>query len=149
MQSAGRVWSLLTQNVDRLHQRAGSVRVIEMHGTTHEVVCMDCGQRSCRHEMQAQLAALNPDFHVGTNTSAVPGMEQARPSVGRVVESGQVRPDGDTDAAVSELASEPRSKVRRADGALALIHPGTHRAPGAGCNESRAVAWSRGKGAAA
>lgn len=42
------------QNVDRLHQSAGVRHVLEMHGTTHEVICMDCGDITCRHEMQAR-----------------------------------------------------------------------------------------------
>jgi hypothetical protein len=59
--SAGWAQSLVTQNVDRLHQKAGSRGVLELHGTTHEVVCMGCGRLSCRHEFQGTLAALNPD----------------------------------------------------------------------------------------
>jgi NAD-dependent deacetylase sirtuin 4 len=34
--------------------------VLELHGTTHRVVCMQCGDTSCRHELQERLAALNP-----------------------------------------------------------------------------------------
>ncbi len=34
---------IITQNVDRLHQKAGSKRVIELHGNLHEVRCVDCG----------------------------------------------------------------------------------------------------------
>jgi hypothetical protein len=36
--------------------------VLELHGTTHEVVCMSCGRLSCRHELQNTLADLNPEF---------------------------------------------------------------------------------------
>jgi NAD-dependent deacetylase len=36
--------TLLTQNVDRLHQRAGSQNVLELHGNLHEVRCVGCGQ---------------------------------------------------------------------------------------------------------
>ena len=52
---------IITQNVDRLHQRAGSGRVLELHGTTHEVQCLGCGALSCRHEFQRTLADLNPE----------------------------------------------------------------------------------------
>lgn len=45
---AGWARALITQNVDRLHQKAGSAPVLELHGTTHEVVCLDCGRLSCR-----------------------------------------------------------------------------------------------------
>ncbi|GBF95194.1 NAD-dependent deacetylase [Raphidocelis subcapitata] len=59
---AGWVGEVVTQNVDRLHHKAGAPaeRVLELHGTTHRVVCMACGHESCRHEVQAALAALNP-----------------------------------------------------------------------------------------
>ena len=52
---------IITQNVDRLHQRAGSGHVLELHGTTHEVQCLGCGALSCRHEFQRTLADLNPE----------------------------------------------------------------------------------------
>ncbi|MEV0677609.1 Sir2 family NAD-dependent protein deacetylase [Actinosynnema sp. NPDC050436] len=43
LERAGRVRALLTQNVDRLHQRAGSVAVVELHGSLSGTVCVDCG----------------------------------------------------------------------------------------------------------
>ncbi|MEU4806801.1 Sir2 family NAD-dependent protein deacetylase [Actinosynnema sp. NPDC023587] len=43
LERAGRVRSLLTQNVDGLHQRAGSVAVVELHGSWSGTVCVDCG----------------------------------------------------------------------------------------------------------
>ena len=53
---------LLTQNVDRLHQAAGSERVIDLHGRIDLVRCMDCEQRSPRVELQDELGRLNPDW---------------------------------------------------------------------------------------
>lgn len=38
----GEHFTLVTQNVDRLHQRAGSVRVLEVHGNIHENRCNNC-----------------------------------------------------------------------------------------------------------
>ena len=95
LQTAGRVTHLLTQNVDRLHQAAGSKDVIEMHGTTHRVVCLACRRESCRFEMQSVLKDLNPDFHTAR---AVSTMVQARPSVeaSELASEPQTRPDGDT-----------------------------------------------------
>eukprot|EP00877_Chromochloris_zofingiensis_P001230 jgi/Chrzof1/11107/Cz05g24020.t1 len=61
LQALSWVDNILTQNVDRLHHKAGSSAVLELHGTTHRVVCMQCGANSCRHEFQRQLAALNPE----------------------------------------------------------------------------------------
>jgi NAD-dependent deacetylase len=47
LEKAGKLHTLITQNIDGLHQLAGSDkdRIIEIHGTVHEVVCMSCGDR--------------------------------------------------------------------------------------------------------
>ncbi len=50
---------LLTQNVDRLHQAAGSKRVIDLHGRLDLVRCMGCGRRLSRDELQEDLSRLN------------------------------------------------------------------------------------------
>lgn len=60
--SAGLARELVTQNVDGLHQRAGSRSVTELHGTLTRVVCQDCGHRLSRRRMQASLDRLNPDW---------------------------------------------------------------------------------------
>lgn len=44
LERAGRLRAILTQNIDRLHQRAGSTRVIELHGTIFDTVCLTCGE---------------------------------------------------------------------------------------------------------
>ncbi len=44
LQSTGRISGLITQNVDTLHDQAGSHDVIELHGSLHRVLCLDCGQ---------------------------------------------------------------------------------------------------------
>jgi len=62
LQAAGRVRQLVTQNVDGLHQRAGSTQVLELHGSIHEVNCMDCGAHWPRARIQAELARDNPRF---------------------------------------------------------------------------------------
>lgn len=56
----GRVRTLVTQNVDGLHQRAGSSAPLELHGNLHGVVCLDCGRRHPRAAVQAALARDNP-----------------------------------------------------------------------------------------
>jgi NAD-dependent SIR2 family protein deacetylase len=48
--------------VDRLHQAAGSARVIDLHGRIDLVRCMDCERRSPRDEFQDELGALNTDW---------------------------------------------------------------------------------------
>lgn len=59
---AGRMAMLLTQNVDRLHQRAGSQRVIDLHGRLDQVRCLGCGDRMPRAALQARLQADNPGW---------------------------------------------------------------------------------------
>ncbi|HUA79571.1 MAG TPA: NAD-dependent protein deacetylase [Dyella sp.] len=53
---------LLTQNVDGLHQRAGSQNVVDMHGRLDTVRCMACEHRFPRHVLQQTLLALNPQW---------------------------------------------------------------------------------------
>ena len=50
---------LVTQNIDRLHQKAGHQRVIDLHGRLDQVVCMDCGEIAARADIQQWLAAHN------------------------------------------------------------------------------------------
>ncbi len=45
LQRAGRLTTLMTQNIDGLHQRSGATEVLELHGTIWEVVCLSCGSR--------------------------------------------------------------------------------------------------------
>jgi len=45
LESGGFVDAVLTQNIDGLHQQAGSDRVIELHGNHRQVACDDCGKR--------------------------------------------------------------------------------------------------------
>ncbi len=55
--------SLVTQNVDCLHRRAGSREVVELHGRLDQVVCLECGQLTGRDELQTALRERNPDFN--------------------------------------------------------------------------------------
>ena len=78
LEREGTVTGILTQNVDGLHQRAGSQRVVELHGALRRVRCLECGAVVSRDEVQRAIARLNP----------------AHPL------DGAIRPDGD--AALSE-----------------------------------------------
>ena len=62
LESRGKSALLLTQNVDRLHQAAGSTRVIDLHGRLDVVRCMDCGWECSRTRLQEQLIELNPGW---------------------------------------------------------------------------------------
>ncbi|MFD7245776.1 NAD-dependent protein deacetylase [Streptomyces massasporeus] len=58
----GLLSGVITQNVDGLHQAAGSEDVVELHGTLTRVVCLSCGAFSPRHELAARLEEANPAF---------------------------------------------------------------------------------------
>ncbi|MCW1248514.1 NAD-dependent deacetylase, partial [Pseudomonas sp. SAICEU22] len=45
---------------DALHDQAGSRHVVELHGSLHRVLCLDCGQRSERQQIQALMETENP-----------------------------------------------------------------------------------------
>ncbi|SDS82773.1 NAD-dependent protein deacetylase [Pseudomonas granadensis] len=60
LQRQGLISDLITQNVDTLHDQAGSHDVIELHGSLHRVLCLDCGQRSERDAIQQLMEQQNP-----------------------------------------------------------------------------------------
>lgn len=62
LERQGRIGLLVTQNVDGLHQRAGSTAVVDLHGRLDRVVCLDCGARTPRAVLQQRLLALNPGW---------------------------------------------------------------------------------------
>jgi len=64
LERAGRIEALVTQNVDGLHQQAGSGQVIDLHGRLDRVVCLDCGAGRSRKEFQHELLARNPGWEL-------------------------------------------------------------------------------------
>src|SRR5450830_60527 len=60
LERAGRIGRVITQNVDGLHQRAGTASLIELHGNIHTVRCLACQHRQRRADLQLQLLAANP-----------------------------------------------------------------------------------------
>ena len=69
---------LITQNVDGLHERVGTPRLVALHGRIADVVCLDCRRTGPRAGLHDELTRLNPDWH------------ERHPSV-------RIRPDGDVD----------------------------------------------------
>lgn len=61
-ESIQKISLLVTQNVDGLHQRAGSRKVLDLHGRLSEVRCLGCDAVSSRDEMQTRLETVNPDL---------------------------------------------------------------------------------------
>lgn len=59
LELAGRVDGIVTQNVDGLHLRAGSLRVVDLHGTMDTVRCLQCGQSYARSSIAARITADN------------------------------------------------------------------------------------------
>jgi len=60
LEASGRMRLLVTQNVDGLHQAAGSREVVDLHGRLDEVRCMHCAHREPRAVFQQRLEAVNP-----------------------------------------------------------------------------------------
>jgi NAD-dependent SIR2 family protein deacetylase len=90
LEAQGRVCGLVTQNVDGLHRRAGSRRLVELHGRLDHAECLSCGARVLREDLQTLLLAWN--------ASANPG--------GSFEDAAGPRPDGD--AAVRDLTRDLR-----------------------------------------
>jgi NAD-dependent SIR2 family protein deacetylase len=80
LEAAGRMSFLVTQNVDGLHEDAGSRAMCALHGRIAEVVCLGCRCITSRAALHAQLADLNP------------GWSDRHTDV-------EVRPDGDVELA--------------------------------------------------
>ncbi|HEX5862096.1 MAG TPA: NAD-dependent protein deacetylase [Nocardioides sp.] len=53
---------LITQNVDGLHEQAGSRRLVALHGRISDVTCLDCRTTTTRRALQSRLAEANPGF---------------------------------------------------------------------------------------
>jgi NAD-dependent SIR2 family protein deacetylase len=62
LQADGVVDAVITQNVDGLHQAAGALDVVELHGGLDRVVCLTCGALESRSGLEIRLSAANPDF---------------------------------------------------------------------------------------
>jgi NAD-dependent SIR2 family protein deacetylase len=58
----GLLAGIITQNVDGLHQAAGASEAIELHGSLHRVICLSCGQRTARTDLDRRLTAANPGW---------------------------------------------------------------------------------------
>lgn len=57
LEAEGVLAAVITQNIDGLHQEAGSRRVLELHGTNRSCVCLDCGAHFGSDEVQQRLEA--------------------------------------------------------------------------------------------
>ncbi|SHE25166.1 Sir2 family NAD-dependent protein deacetylase [Actinomyces glycerinitolerans] len=71
LEEAGLLTGVATQNVDRLHSRAGQRTVWELHGAYDRVVCLSCGRMISRADLDTRLTALNPDYPRETDPARV------------------------------------------------------------------------------
>ena len=78
LERSRRVQTLITQNVDGLHELAGSQDLVALHGRISDVICLDCRHRSSRRTLHETLTLLNPGFD-------------------ELHASAAVRPDGDVE----------------------------------------------------
>lgn len=62
LEQRGLLTGLITQNVDRLHEDAGSINVVDLHGRFDQVVCLSCSRRYSRKLVAGILEELNPKF---------------------------------------------------------------------------------------
>lgn len=76
LEEQGLVNGIITQNVDGLHQKAGSKSVIDLHGRLDRVTCLSCGAIESRASVHDRLTAVNPQLTLVSTT---------------------INPDGDTD----------------------------------------------------
>ncbi|HKK08630.1 MAG TPA: Sir2 family NAD-dependent protein deacetylase, partial [Gemmatimonadota bacterium] len=103
LERAGLAAGVITQNVDGLHQAAGTRRVVELHGSLDRVVCLECGGSELRADVQERLLALNPAW-----ARRLARLRDARPGAdGQLLPDGdaELRPDGDADLGGADVSS--------------------------------------------
>ena len=99
LESRGKVDTLITQNVDELHTRAGSRSVIDLHGRLSKVRCLDCDTVIERAAFQDALGEANPHWHARAT---------------------QIRADGDAEL---ELSSEEPFSVPECEACGGMLKP--------------------------
>ncbi len=114
LQQAGLVTSVITQNVDGLHQAGGAHDVNELHGSLSQVVCLGCGQQTSRGALHERLAAANQGW-VRTDATLKPDGDVDLEDVSGFVVVGCGRCDGLLKPDVVYFGETvPRDRVGRA-----------------------------------
>lgn len=88
LEKNGFVHGIVTQNVDRLHKRAGSQNVLELHGHVDDVSCLTCGKSYSRPGFHEEVRMANNDFFVAKIDP---------------VQSKDIRADGDAHLSISDF----------------------------------------------
>ena len=128
LQSAGLLRGVITQNVDGLHQAAGTRDVLELHGGLDRVRCLHCEARYPRRDVERGLAALNPDFRAeatAVNPDGDADLAEEHLDAFRVLPCPACGADGLKPAVVFFGETVPRDRVQRCfdlvDGARSLL----------------------------
>jgi NAD-dependent deacetylase len=111
LEAAGRLHAVITQNIDALHQRAGSQHVVELHGTNTEAVCLQC---AARVPIMIALGQLDAGHEVPTCAGCGGWLKPATVSFGQALPA-------DVLAAATDLASSADCFL--ALGSSLLVHP--------------------------
>ncbi len=99
LERMGLLAGTITQNVDGLHQQAGSQSVVDLHGRIDRVVCLTCSRRRSRVEYQRLLAVLNPEADHSREVDLAPDGDAAVSDTGDFVVAdcevcgGMLKPD--------------------------------------------------------
>jgi NAD-dependent SIR2 family protein deacetylase len=127
LEAAGRLRMLITQNVDGLHEAAGSRSVCALHGRIADVVCLGCFARSSRASLHERMSALNPgwsDDHADVAVRPDGDVELTRTSGFRVPGcascGGVLKPD-----VVFFGENVPKPRVERCYAAVDDLDPAT------------------------
>jgi NAD-dependent SIR2 family protein deacetylase len=83
LERRGLLTGLITQNVDRLHEEAGSFNVVDLHGRFDQVVCLECRRTYSRRLLAGILEELNPGF---LEQGSVSGLVEMAPDADSTVE---------------------------------------------------------------
>jgi NAD-dependent deacetylase len=130
LERMGKLDAIVTQNIDRLHRKAGSTELVEVHGTIETSSCLDCGGRYELEVVKERLVA-----------TGVPACDCGRPLKPDVVLFGEFLPEGALERAYalaagadvllcvgSSLEVHPVSQLpgvtRQAGGAVAIVTSG-------------------------
>lgn len=91
LEARGHAVGVITQNVDDLHLRAGSRRVVPLHGTMDRALCLQCGQVYARPDLESRIESDNPWLDLP--------------------DSVEIAPDGDAEVARIDDFVSPRCTV--------------------------------------
>ncbi|MCP4333740.1 MAG: NAD-dependent protein deacetylase [Gammaproteobacteria bacterium] len=122
LEQLGRLVHTVTQNVDGLHQRAGSRLLTELHGSLSSVDCLDCGGSFARSDLQQALLDKNPQLTMLSGEIAPDGdawlrnFDEARLDIPACQSCGGILKP----AVVFFGESVPRARVQQCRDALAL-----------------------------